>query len=109
MTPAQVRFALTSASIFSRTDKVTDSETFYTSIYNLLDDPLEEVEVQELIAWWNKYVVPCRIVRSPVDVINSDRRIFPHESAVAAVQPVEGSALDRIRQKRAEKLAGTSG
>lgn len=52
----QVRFALTSASIFSRTDKVTDSETFYTSIYDLLADPLETKEVQELLAWWNKYV-----------------------------------------------------
>ncbi|KAF6741086.1 hypothetical protein DFP72DRAFT_863184 [Ephemerocybe angulata] len=35
----QVRFALSSASVFSRTDRETDSETFYTSILELLEDP----------------------------------------------------------------------
>lgn len=58
----QVRFALTSACVFSRTDKVTDSETFYTSIYELLHDPLEIEEVEALVAWWNKYVPSSSII-----------------------------------------------
>ena len=42
--------------IFSRTDLLTDSERFYTSIIELLDDPDEKDEVDELLAWWNRYV-----------------------------------------------------
>ena len=49
----QARFALTSAQVFSRTDLVTDSERFYNSILELLDDAAEKGEVDQLIAWWN--------------------------------------------------------
>ncbi|KAF9230892.1 hypothetical protein BU15DRAFT_56753, partial [Melanogaster broomeanus] len=52
----QVRFALTSAQVFSRTDLVTDSERFYNSILDLLDDPEEKVEVDQLLTWWNRQV-----------------------------------------------------
>jgi hypothetical protein len=50
----QVRFALTSSPVFSRTDTVTDSETFYSSVLELLDDPNEQEEVNDLLAWWNR-------------------------------------------------------
>ena len=50
----QVRFALTSAQVFSCTDLVTDSERFYNSILELLDDPEEKGEVDELMTWWNR-------------------------------------------------------
>lgn len=50
----QVRFALSSASVFSRTDTVTDSETFYTSILDLLLDVREQKEVDDLVKWWNR-------------------------------------------------------
>ncbi|KAJ3546955.1 hypothetical protein NMY22_g1848 [Coprinellus aureogranulatus] len=46
----QVRFALSSASIFCRTDKETDSETFYTSVLEVFEDPEEQDEVKDLIA-----------------------------------------------------------
>ncbi|KIJ13126.1 hypothetical protein PAXINDRAFT_81681, partial [Paxillus involutus ATCC 200175] len=49
------RFTLTLAQVFSRTDLVTDSEHFYTSILELLDDPKEK-EVDQLLIWWNRYV-----------------------------------------------------
>jgi hypothetical protein len=52
----QVRFSLSSAPIFSRTDTVTDSEGFYTSILSLLDDPDEVEEVTNLLAWWDRSV-----------------------------------------------------
>jgi hypothetical protein len=53
-TPSQVRFALSSAGVFSRTDAETDSETFYTSVLELLEDPEEQDEVRPLILWWNQ-------------------------------------------------------
>ena len=53
----QARFALTSAQVFSRTDLVTDSERFYDSIMELLDDPEEMEEVDQLLTWWNRYVL----------------------------------------------------
>ncbi|THH06871.1 hypothetical protein EW146_g9483 [Bondarzewia mesenterica] len=77
----QVRFALTSSPIFSRTDIVTDSEHFYTSILELFEDIEEQEEVSALIVWWN-------------------RQIFPSYST--AQRPVsKNSALARIKEKRA--------
>ena len=49
----QVRFALSSSSVFSRTDTTTDSERFYDSTLEILEDPEEQQEVQALIKWWN--------------------------------------------------------
>jgi hypothetical protein len=57
LSPCQIRFALSSSPIFSRTDTVTDSERFYRSILNLLDDADEQEEVNDLLMWWNRYVV----------------------------------------------------
>jgi hypothetical protein len=37
--------------MFSRTNKVTDSEQFYTSLFNMLDDPQEKKEVEALLSW----------------------------------------------------------
>ncbi|KAF8836929.1 hypothetical protein BDN67DRAFT_910194, partial [Paxillus ammoniavirescens] len=45
----QARFALTSVQVFSRTDLVTDSKRFYTSILDLLNDPEEKEEVDQLL------------------------------------------------------------
>ena len=50
----QTRFALTSAQVFSWTDLVTDSERFYSSIVELLNDPDEMEEVDQLMMWWNR-------------------------------------------------------
>ncbi|KAG1771119.1 hypothetical protein EV702DRAFT_1202148 [Suillus placidus] len=75
----QVRFALSSSSVFSRTDTTTDSETFYHSLLDLLEDPEESKEIDELILWWN-------------------RQIFP--TASAAKRPISvNSALSKIRQR----------
>ncbi|KAJ3518195.1 hypothetical protein NMY22_g13809 [Coprinellus aureogranulatus] len=81
----QVRFALSSASVFSRTDRETDSETFYNSVLELLEDPEEQDEVKPLILWWNQ-------------------RIFPSFSTSRRLAPTN-SALSRIKQKRREELA----
>ncbi|KAF9241133.1 hypothetical protein BU15DRAFT_45179, partial [Melanogaster broomeanus] len=78
----QARFGLTSAQVFSRTDHVTDSERFYNSILDLLDDDNEKDEVDQLLTWWN-------------------RQVFPLYSDIERL-PSKNSALARIRQKRAE-------
>ena len=49
----QVRFALSSVSVFSRTDMTTDSERFYDSILEVLEDADEQEEVRNLLTWWN--------------------------------------------------------
>jgi hypothetical protein len=52
----QARFALSSASVFSRTDSVTDSERFYHSVLEYFDDVDvdEQREIDELLIWWNR-------------------------------------------------------
>ncbi|KAF8834350.1 hypothetical protein BDN67DRAFT_992680 [Paxillus ammoniavirescens] len=50
----QTCFALTSAQVFSRMDLITDSEHFYCSIVELLEDPEEKDEVDQLLMWWNR-------------------------------------------------------
>ncbi|KAG1869706.1 hypothetical protein C8R48DRAFT_597597 [Suillus tomentosus] len=76
----QVRFALSSSSVFSRTDTTTDSETFYHSLLDLFEDPDESTEVDELLTWWN-------------------RQVFPNSSA--AKRPITAnSVLSKIRLKR---------
>lgn len=52
----QVRFALCSSSVFSRSDTATDSERFYNSLLDLFDDVEEKQEVDDLKAWWTRYV-----------------------------------------------------
>ncbi|KAG1846651.1 hypothetical protein F4604DRAFT_1594912, partial [Suillus subluteus] len=48
----QVQFSISSSSVFSCTDTVTDSKNFYHSILNLLEDPDEIQEVTNLMMWW---------------------------------------------------------
>ncbi|KAG1736824.1 hypothetical protein EDD22DRAFT_982373 [Suillus occidentalis] len=55
----QVQFALSSSSVFSQTDTTTDSETFYHSLLDLLEDLEECKEVDELLTWWNRQVFPA--------------------------------------------------
>ena len=50
----ETRFSLSSSAVFSRTDTVTDSERFYNSVLELLEDDNEREEVQELMIWWNR-------------------------------------------------------
>lgn len=53
----QVRFALSSSPIFTRTDAETDSARFYNSVLEFLDDPDERNEVDQLLEFWNQYVI----------------------------------------------------
>ncbi|KAI5984589.1 hypothetical protein EDC04DRAFT_2873841 [Pisolithus marmoratus] len=51
----QTCFSLASAQVFSCMDLITDSERFDSSIRELLDDPDESDEVDQLITWWNRF------------------------------------------------------
>ncbi|KAG2114912.1 hypothetical protein BD769DRAFT_1629976 [Suillus cothurnatus] len=77
----QVRFSLSSSSVFSRTDTITDSDNFYHSILDLLEDPDENEEVADLMMWWT-------------------RRVFPNSSSLQR-SISKNSALSKIREKRA--------
>jgi hypothetical protein len=50
----QIRFALSSSAVFSRTDTTSDSERFYNSVLELFDDTDEKEEVGDLLMWWNR-------------------------------------------------------
>lgn len=42
---------------FSPDLTVTDSERFYSSVLQLLEEPDEQEEAQGLLMWWNGYCV----------------------------------------------------
>lgn len=87
-TATQLRFALSSSSVFCRSDTSTDSERFYETVLDFLDDVEEKEEVDELLNWWNCQVFPSYITR---------------ERAVT-----KRSALARLKEQRAEKRARTA-
>ncbi|EGO02446.1 hypothetical protein SERLA73DRAFT_119705 [Serpula lacrymans var. lacrymans S7.3] len=76
-----VCFALSLSPVFSHTDTVTDSERFYSTVLNLLNEPEERDEVNSLLVWWN-----CQI--------------FPNHYSAHRL-PSKDSALAKIKEKRA--------
>ncbi|KAG6913971.1 hypothetical protein DXG01_003232 [Tephrocybe rancida] len=56
----QVRFALSSSTTFSQTDRLSDSERFYGTVLATLHDPEEVVETNQLLEWWNRHVFPSQ-------------------------------------------------
>jgi hypothetical protein len=97
-----VRFALTSSPVFSRTDTVTDSETFYSSILDIFDDPEEQEEVKDLLSWWNRFGCSLDLLAHPL--IAHPSQIFPNHAAPRR-ELAKNSALARIRAKRANLRA----
>jgi hypothetical protein len=49
----QLRFELSSSSVFYQSDTVTDSKRLYECVLDFLDDPEEKDEVGDLLNWWN--------------------------------------------------------
>ncbi|KAG2058510.1 hypothetical protein BDR06DRAFT_980373 [Suillus hirtellus] len=87
----QVRFSLSSSSVFSCTDTVTDSENFYHSILDLLEDPDESEEVADLMTWWTHHIFPnssssqCPISKNSVLLKIQEKRAALRELAAADV------------------------
>ncbi|KAG2094638.1 uncharacterized protein F5147DRAFT_584979 [Suillus discolor] len=83
----QVRFSLSSSSVFSRTDTVTNSENFYHSILDLLEDPEESQEVVDLMIWWTRRVFPNS---------SSSQRGVSKNSALAKIREKQAALRDRV-------------
>lgn len=94
----KIRFSLSSSSVFSRTDTVTDSENFYHSILDLLEDPEESDEVGDLMMWWTRSVLFLIKLKLQSNTIYS--RVFPNSSS-SQRSISKNSALSKIREKRA--------
>jgi len=62
----QLRFALSSSSVFCRNDTSTDSERFYESVLDFLDHPEEQDGVRDLLRWWNSRIFPSYVSREQV-------------------------------------------
>ncbi|KAF8218957.1 hypothetical protein L208DRAFT_1345232, partial [Tricholoma matsutake] len=54
----QVRFTLSSSAMFTQSDTITDSERFYNSILQFLEDADENNEADTLLIWWNRQIFP---------------------------------------------------
>ncbi|KIM86989.1 hypothetical protein PILCRDRAFT_4229 [Piloderma croceum F 1598] len=74
-----------SASVFSRSDTVTDSERFYHSVVEYFEDVDEQEEVKELLVWWNRHIFPT------------------YSSAQRA--PTKNSVLAKIKEQRALRIS----
>jgi hypothetical protein len=97
-----VRFALSSAAVFSRTDTVTDSERFYNSVLDYFEDVDEQQEVQELLIWWNRYIqlLIYNYFVFELTILCGCRQIFPGYSSTQRA-PAKDSALAIMKEKRA--------
>lgn len=98
----QLRFALCSASVFSRTDTVTDTERFYHVCLNVLSDVEEKKEVDELVEWWNRCVVITDLsYHRKLTSLMLASRIFPTAAPATSRNIPENSGLARLKQRRA--------
>ncbi|KAH6871076.1 hypothetical protein BKA70DRAFT_1131287 [Coprinopsis sp. MPI-PUGE-AT-0042] len=71
----QVRFALSSSPTFSRTDLITDSERFYSSVIQAFSDEREKENVEALLAWWDMQIFP----------VYNERNKHPKKGSVLAL------------------------
>ncbi|KAF6742416.1 hypothetical protein DFP72DRAFT_830527 [Ephemerocybe angulata] len=95
----QVRFGLSSQPTFSRASGMTDSEFFYNLVIELLEDPEEHEEVEDLLMWWNRQIFPTYISEgravhqdSVISKIKERRRLLQLQAS-AVEGPDGGSGL----------------
>ncbi|KAG2113776.1 uncharacterized protein F5147DRAFT_571027 [Suillus discolor] len=92
----QVRFSLSSSSVFSRTDTVTDSKNFYHSILDLLEDPDESEEVTDLMTWWTRFVTSSASISKLTLVIVGFFQILLRHSALSKIQEKRAALQERV-------------
>jgi hypothetical protein len=92
--------------VFCRSDTLTDSERFYVTVLEFLDDPEERADVDDLLNWWNWcviYIIDISIMW--LTLVNS--QVFP--SHVKRTQGVtKGGALASLRGRRQALAARTN-
>jgi len=86
--------------VFSRTNTTTNSERFYFTVLDLLEDIEEQVEVNELLAWWNRYELTLPFFY-PQLITGISSQIFPNYSSAWQVIS-KNSVLARIKEKQRE-------
>ena len=96
----QVRFALSTSSIFSKTDTVTDSERFYNTMLDLFNLADKKKDINDLLTWWNWYVIiPNTLSMVTESLYLYYRQIFS-SYLVAWPSIDQDSPLARIKAKR---------
>ena len=91
--------------MFCRSDTLTDSERFYVSALEFLDDPEERAEVDDLLNWWNWYDICCWHIYYVADL--RDSQVFPsHVKRTRGV--TKGGALANLRDRRQALAARTN-
>jgi hypothetical protein len=78
---------------------VTDSERFYSSILDLLEDVDEQEDVNALLVWWNRFVSSPHPIKTWTHAAQLSR-IFPTYSSAKRIVP-ENSAYAKIKARRA--------
>ena len=92
--------------MFCRSDTSTDSERFYVSVLDFLDDPEEKDEVDDLLNWWNWYVIYNWHIYCVSDLVR-DSQVFPsHVKRTRGV--TKGGALASLRGRRQALAARTN-
>jgi hypothetical protein len=92
--------------VFSRNDRQADSERFYNSILEFLEDEDEETDVVALLEWWNRYFPSvvndkCAIL----DAVYNSSQIFPAQYLCGARSLPKSSALAKLRKQRGDRRA----
>lgn len=95
----QVRFALSSVPTFCRSDTITDSERFYNSVIDFLEDPEEDLEVKKLLAWWNRSVLSMLALRRGTE-FGDFRQVFPVQEQFNSKTVSKDSVFAIIKERR---------
>jgi hypothetical protein len=92
---------LSSTAVFSRNDKITDSERFYNSIVSFLEDPEEEMDVKKLLVWWDRWVLLSIVtVLSKLEPGRYFQRVIPHRA------PFQLTSQCTPRSRKSEERRG---
>jgi hypothetical protein len=89
--------------VFSRNDRQADSERFYNSILDFLEDEDEEKEVIELLGWWNRYFPSPNDGRTVLTFLVFFSQVFPAQYQCGARSLPDSSALAKLKQQRHRK------
>jgi hypothetical protein len=92
--------------VFCRSDTLTDSERFYVTVLEFLNDPEENGEVDGLLNWWNWYEIYHWYICCAADIV-PDSQVFPsHVKRTGGVN--KGGALASLRRRREALAARTN-
>jgi hypothetical protein len=84
--------------VFSRADSATDSERFYNSLLEILDDLDEQKEVEDLLTWWDRYATALWCYATIYSFFDS--QVFGSYSSEC--RPVSSNWVSsKIKEKRA--------